>query len=204
MVICFNLEAWGIRVTTASWSNNNGTKLQSGCPKGFKRSPDESISTLDDDHYQAWMQTMKSFTAKSPATLRYRRTAYVDPILGRGGSVSSMVNSLHVTPIAHMERFQSIVYMAMEEGSGRPVALKKSRVSRNVKRPTLQHEARVLQLLRGLVAIPVLYGYGHLDHFEYLAMELLGPSIADQQKKVGAGIKLETVLRILNQAVRRI
>ena len=72
-----------------------------------------------------------------------------------------------------------------------------------MKRPILQHETRVLQYVKGQAAIPTVYGYGHLEHFEYMAMELLGPSIAEQQKD-GAGVMVETVIRIVDQAVRRI
>jgi predicted Ser/Thr protein kinase len=98
---------------------------------------------------------------------------------------------------------QSIVYKAAEEKSERQVAIKKSRVSRTVKRPTLRHETRVLQFLQGQAAIPAVYGYGQLEHFEYMAMELLGPSIAEQQKD-GAGVMVKTVIRVVDQAVRRI
>jgi predicted Ser/Thr protein kinase len=95
------------------------------------------------------------------------------------------------------------VYKVTEEGSGRPVALKKSRVSRTVKRPTLRHEARTLQFLKGHPAIPAVYGYGHLEHFEYMAMEPLGPSVAEQQKD-GAAVMVKTAIRVVDQAVRRI
>ncbi|KAF8550750.1 kinase-like protein [Imleria badia] len=94
----------------------------------------------------------------------------------------------------------SIVYMVTEEGSGRSVALKKSRVPRTVKRPTLRHEARTLQFLLGHTAIPTVYGYGHLEHFEYMAMEPLGPSIAEQQKD-GAAVMMNTVVRVVDQAL---
>ncbi|TDL20416.1 kinase-like protein [Rickenella mellea] len=94
----------------------------------------------------------------------------------------------------------SIVYKATEEGSGKTVAIKASRVSRMIKRPILQHEIRIMQLLKGHVAIPVLYGYGHLEHFEYMAMEPLGPSVAEQQKE-GAGVMIKTVVRIVDQAL---
>jgi predicted Ser/Thr protein kinase len=93
------------------------------------------------------------------------------------------------------------VYRATEEGSGRSVALKKSRVSRTVKRPTLRHEARTLQFLKGHPAIPAVYGYGHLEHFECMAMELLGPSLGEQQKD-GTAVMVETVIRVVDQAVR--
>lgn len=66
---------------------------------------------------------------------------------------------------------------------GRFVALKKSRVSLRVKRPLLQHEARILLRLQGHAAIPNLYAYGRLEHFEYLSMELLGPSLRDLLKE---------------------
>ncbi|KIL64828.1 hypothetical protein M378DRAFT_564851 [Amanita muscaria Koide BX008] len=96
---------------------------------------------------------------------------------------------------------KSIVYKASERGSDKLVAIKKSRVSNKVKRPILQHEARVLEVLQGGPLIPVVYGYGQLDHFEYMAMELLGPSVADQQQKGGAGVMVETVIRVVYQVL---
>jgi predicted Ser/Thr protein kinase len=72
-----------------------------------------------------------------------------------------------------------------------------------VKRSTLRHETRVLQLLKGQDAIPAVYGYGQLDHFEYISMELLGQSLAELQKD-GAGVMVKTVSRVLDQAVCRI
>jgi predicted Ser/Thr protein kinase len=98
------------------------------------------------------------------------------------------------------------VYKATEEGSGKQVAVKKSRVSKTVKRSNLRHETRVLQYLKSLkghAAIPAVYGYGQLEHFEYMAMELLGPSLAKQQKD-GACVMVKTVIRVVDQAVRRI
>ena len=96
---------------------------------------------------------------------------------------------------------QSIVYRATEDVSGRLVALKKSRVSGTVKRPALRHEARTLQFLQGHPAIPAVYGYGHLEHFEYMSMESLGPSVAEQQKD-GAAVMVQTAIRVVDQAVR--
>ncbi|PBK65322.1 kinase-like protein [Armillaria solidipes] len=77
-----------------------------------------------------------------------------------------------------------------------------SRVSSRVKRPILQHEIRILQLLKGQVAIPVVYAYGQLEHFEYMAMEILGPSVAEQKKKIdpGTGLMLKTVISIGSSA----
>ncbi|TDL20435.1 kinase-like protein [Rickenella mellea] len=116
----------------------------------------------------------------TPAPLRYKLAPYGEAWIGNGAF--------------------SIVYRATEEGSGKKVAIKKSRVSKKVQRPALQHEIRILQLLQGHVAIPAVYGYGHLEHFEYMSMELLGPSIAEQQKE-GAGVMVKTVIQILDQAL---
>ncbi|CAL1706373.1 unnamed protein product [Somion occarium] len=94
----------------------------------------------------------------------------------------------------------SVVYKATEQESGRQVAIKKSRVSKPVKRPTLQHEIRVLQFLRGHAAIPAVYGYGRLEHFECMSMELLGRNLEEQQEN-GAGLLLKTVIRVVDQAL---
>ncbi|TDL24370.1 kinase-like protein [Rickenella mellea] len=99
------------------------------------------------------------------------------------------------------EGVSSIVFRATEKGSGNEVAIKKSRVSRTVQRPTLQHEFRLLVLLKGRAAIPAVYGYGRLEHFEYISMEFLGPSLAERQKEGGAALMIKTVIRILGQAL---
>ncbi|PBK76558.1 putative casein kinase-1 hhp1 [Armillaria solidipes] len=80
-----------------------------------------------------------------------------------------------------------------------------SRVSTRVKRPLLRHETRILQLLKGHATIPSVYAYGQLEHFEYMAMEILGPSVAERQKKNGleTGVMLTTVIRIMDQVVRK-
>jgi predicted Ser/Thr protein kinase len=71
-----------------------------------------------------------------------------------------------------------------------------------VKRPILRHETRVLQLLQGHASIPSVYGYGQLEHFEYMAMELLGSSVAKHED--GAGVAVKTVIRVVDQAVRNL
>ncbi|KAK0481480.1 putative casein kinase-1 hhp1 [Armillaria novae-zelandiae] len=97
----------------------------------------------------------------------------------------------------------SWVFKATERGSDKIVALKKSRVSTKVKRPLLRHETRILQLLKGHATIPSVYAYGQLEHFEYMAMEILGPSVAERQKKNGieTGVMLTTVIRIMDQVL---
>ncbi len=93
------------------------------------------------------------------------------------------------------------MYAAEEEGTGRTVALKASRVSLNVVRSSLRHEARVMQLLQGHSAVPVLLGYARRPHFEYMAMELLGSSLR-RQVKSGCALSLGTVARVGEQMVR--
>lgn len=71
-------------------------------------------------------------------------------------------------------------------------------MSQRVKRPILQYESRILQLLQGHPSIPALYGYGQLPHFECLAMELLGPSVKDCAT---GRVAVRTVVRVVLQMV---
>jgi len=87
-----------------------------------------------------------------------------------------------------------------EECSGIYAAIKKSRVSLRVKRTMLRHEARVLQLLQGHSAIPTLFGYQRLPHFEYIAIDLLGQSMRGICKP-GHSLKIGTVACIAEQMV---
>ncbi|KIM44188.1 hypothetical protein M413DRAFT_25639 [Hebeloma cylindrosporum] len=94
-----------------------------------------------------------------------------------------------------------LVSEATEENTGRVVALKQVRAPLRVKRTLLQHEARVLQSLQGHPAIPVMYGYGRFKHFEYLAMEFLGPSIREKWPGSSASIPLKTVVVVIQQVL---
>jgi len=85
----------------------------------------------------------------------------------------------------------------MDENLGHLVAVKKSRVSIRVQRTMLRHEARILQLLQEHPAIPTLFGYGQLQHFEYLALEL-GECISDLLP-TPAGVDVKTVVRVVLQ-----
>ncbi|KAK0218469.1 putative casein kinase-1 hhp1 [Armillaria nabsnona] len=116
-------------------------------------------------------------------TLTYRRAPRGKPLLGQGAC--------------------SNVFKSTELESGKTMALKMSRVSTRVKRPILQHETRILQLLKGHESIPVVYAYGQLVHFEYMAMEILGPSVAEQQKKNDpeTGLMLKSVIPIMDQVL---
>jgi hypothetical protein len=96
---------------------------------------------------------------------------------------------------------QAMVHDA-EECSGPYAAIKKSRVSLRVKRTMLRHEARVLQLLQGHPAIPTLFGYQRLPHFEYIAVDLLGQHMRGICKP-GYSLKIGTVASIAEQMVFR-
>lgn len=118
------------------------------------------------------------------------------------GPVDTCVVSPWFPSTVYLIPNQGYVHDAVEEPSGRLVALKKSRVSQKVKRPHLQHESRILWLLQGHPAIPAIFAYGHLPHFEYIAMEFLGPSLKDCIKgpvstKTGARVVLQMVCVIL-------
>ncbi|KAK0234346.1 putative casein kinase-1 hhp1 [Armillaria nabsnona] len=117
----------------------------------------------------------------SSSMLTYRRAPRGEAVLGQGA--------------------YSWVFKATEVDSGKTVALKMSRVSKRVKRPMFQHETRVLQLLKGQAAIPLVYAYGQLEHFEYIAMEILGSSVAEHLNGPGAGVMLMTVVRIVDQVL---
>ncbi|KAG8700001.1 hypothetical protein FRC11_013288, partial [Ceratobasidium sp. 423] len=83
------------------------------------------------------------------------------------------------------------VFRAVETGTQRVVALKQSRASLQLKRPLLQHEARVLNLLSGHPNIPEVYAYGRIEHFELMSMQLLHRSLGDVvDKNRPLGIKI--------------
>lgn len=65
----------------------------------------------------------------------------------------------------------------------------------------LAHEGRVVQLLQGHPSIPAVFAYGRFEHFEYIALELLGPTIKEL-KPENAPLPLKTVLLIADQMVR--
>ena len=51
-----------------------------------------------------------------------------------------------------------------------------------LKRTLLKYEANIFKRLDSHPAIPKLYGYGHFEHFEHLAIELLGKCLSDKDK----------------------
>lgn len=100
----------------------------------------------------------------------------------------------------YIHALQSVVYLATELKTGRTVALKKSRVSLRIKRSLLRHEANVLKLLSGHRAIPEVYAYGRIEHFELLSMQRLHQSLCDAVDNTGP-LPIAPVLDIANQMV---
>jgi serine/threonine protein kinase len=96
------------------------------------------------------------------------------------------------------------VYRALDNKTNEPLntALKKCRGSQLLRRPTLLHEARVLHALQGHPNIPLIFGYGHLRHFEYMSLELLGKSLKDVVGKSGTAMDVFSVTAISVQMVR--
>ena len=96
---------------------------------------------------------------------------------------------------------QANIYRALDpkDATPLPITIKKSRVSQRIQRPRLQHEFRILCALEGHPAIPRVIAYGHLQHFEYLAMELLGKSLDQVMPK--DGMDERTVAKIAVQLV---
>lgn len=72
-----------------------------------------------------------------------------------------------------------------------------------LKRTLLKHEARILKRLEGHPAIPQLYGYGRIEHFEFLAIGLLGKSLADGDDEFVWDVSIHEVANIGAQMVRR-
>ncbi|KAK7696299.1 hypothetical protein QCA50_000953 [Cerrena zonata] len=92
----------------------------------------------------------------------------------------------------------SIVYKATEQDTGRVVALKKGRVSLRVNRTLFQHEAAVLQTLRGHPTIPDVFAYGRVEHFELLSIQYFDRCLDDLMSETSP-LSVTYVLRIANQ-----
>ncbi|CAE6533664.1 unnamed protein product [Rhizoctonia solani] len=77
------------------------------------------------------------------------------------------------------------VFRGVQINTQKVVALKQCRASLKLKRPLLQHEARVLRILSGHPNIPDVYAYGRIRHFELMSMQLLHQSLGDVVKAGG-------------------
>ncbi|KAG5640158.1 hypothetical protein DXG03_000902, partial [Asterophora parasitica] len=80
-----------------------------------------------------------------------------------------------------------IVYLARSP-TGALIALKKQHVTRHVANLMLRHEACAMVLLKGHPSIPYVDAWGRSQYYEYLTMQLLGPTLA---KSFGKGKRLD-------------
>ncbi|KAJ7074692.1 kinase-like domain-containing protein [Mycena amicta] len=58
------------------------------------------------------------------------------------------------------------------------VAVKKMHITKHVKNAMLMHEAAALLKLKGHESVPSVYAWGRSQYFEYLALQLLGPTLS--------------------------
>ena len=92
------------------------------------------------------------------------------------------------------------MYSATEQPTGRVVALKKGRVSLLIKHTLFQHEAAVLKTLRRHPTIPDVYGYGRVEHFEFLSMQLYEQCLGDLMSETSP-LPVPAALHIMDQLV---
>ncbi|KAG6847289.1 hypothetical protein H0H93_009045, partial [Arthromyces matolae] len=85
------------------------------------------------------------------------------------------------------------------KGTGSFIALKQSRAPLRLKKPLIVHEACILRHLQGHVSIPKFYAYHRQEHFEFLALELLGSDLTHLLKYHDGKFVLSTVLKIADQ-----
>ncbi|GJJ15282.1 hypothetical protein Clacol_009558 [Clathrus columnatus] len=138
-------------------------------------------------HVEAEVNTMSlgKCGVSKPASIRDHRVQRLSYTIGN-----------NVSEIILGKGSFSKVYRAVDLELGQVVALKKSRVPLTVKRPVIQYESRILQILQGHPSIPQLIDYGQLEHFEYMSMEVLGPNVG---KKVTGSLVVIPVVRIIEQ-----
>ncbi|KAG6820066.1 hypothetical protein H0H93_005689 [Arthromyces matolae] len=112
------------------------------------------------------------------------------------------LNTIHVKILSKLGSGSTgIVWRATSDIPGTTfIALKQSRASVRLKKPLLEYEACVLEFLQGHVSIPKFYAYGRPEHFEFLALELLGSNLGRLFHNEHPGrFSLGTVLKIAEQ-----
>jgi len=95
----------------------------------------------------------------------------------------------------------AMVMKGFDSTTSQSVAIKKARISSRTPRPTLEHEVRVMTLAKGHASLPIFFGYLRDEHFEYIAMELLGPPISEAMSTEAAVPPTATVVRIVQQMI---
>ena len=94
-----------------------------------------------------------------------------------------------------------IVYEGINS-RGDIVAIKKSRVTTSVAHTLLRHEACALTLLAPHKGFPRAHAWGRSQWFEYLVMDIMGPSLSDTLRMQGGRFNVNSVLLLTIQMVR--
>ena len=121
--------------------------------------------------------------------------------LGRGAY--SMLPFLFVSFHKSKIRPIGIVYEGKNSEGDAVAAIKKSRVTASVAHTLLRHEACALLILGAPhKGFPRVYAWGRSQWFEYLALDLLGPSLSEMLGKHGGQFSIGSVLLLTIQMVR--
>ncbi|XP_067639130.1 casein kinase I-like [Eurosta solidaginis] len=97
---------------------------------------------------------------------------------------------------------QGDIYLGMCIQSGEEVAIKIEKT--NATHPQLLHEAKLYKILRGCVGIPRIRHHGKEKKFNFLVMDLLGPSLEDLFNSCKRHFTIKTVLMLVDQMIARL
>jgi hypothetical protein len=119
--------------------------------------------------------------------------------LGRGAycTLPLLLVSLHRSEIQPI----GIVYKGTNS-EGNAVAIKKLRVTASAAHTLLRHEACALIMIAPHKGFPRAYAWGRPQWFEYLALDLLGPSLSEILGKHSGQFSICSVLLLTIQMVR--
>ena len=119
-----------------------------------------------------------------------------------GWAVAHIVNHLFPQYSRIILRYGSGIVYEGKNSRGEPVAIKKPRVTTSVAHTMLRHEACALILLAPHKGFPRAHAWGRSQWFEYLVMDILGPSLSDMLRMQGGRFNVSSVLLLTIQMVR--
>jgi casein kinase I family protein HRR25 len=91
------------------------------------------------------------------------------------------------------------IYLGTDVNNGEEVAIKTE--DSKSKHPQLEYEARVYKILAGGVGIPFVRYYGVESSYNFMVIDLLGPSLEDLFNTCDRKFSLKTVLLLADQLV---
>lgn len=94
------------------------------------------------------------------------------------------------------------IYLGTNVISGEEVAVKVESI--RAKHPQLEYESRVYRALAGGVGIPFVRYFGVEGNYNFMVVDLLGPSLEDLFNFCGRKFSLKTVLLLADQLISRI